>query len=128
MSSYVVDSWAWLEYLDGTPTGARVRDVVEKDREIFTTAASLAEVVSVAKRRGKDHGEAATRVLSLSKFVSPDSQDAMEAGGLHAATKEKSRNFSLADAFALQLARKKSARVLTGDPDFKGIKEAELIG
>jgi len=53
MSSYVVDSWAWREYLDGTPKGTRVRDVVEKDREIFTTAASLAEVVSVAKRRGK---------------------------------------------------------------------------
>jgi predicted nucleic acid-binding protein len=40
----------------------------------------------------------------------------------------QSPNFGLADSFVLQLARKVGAKVLTGDSDFKGLREAEYIG
>lgn len=128
MTSYVVDSWAWIEYLDGTPKGTRVKEVVEGDADVFVHAVSMAEIASKARRRGKDPKAAAERVSSLSRFVSPALADSVEAGGLHAERREKAPNFSLADAFVLQTARKLGARVLTGDPDFRGLKEAEFIG
>jgi predicted nucleic acid-binding protein len=65
---------------------------------------------------------------SLSRFGAPSYEDALEAGDLHARTRKTSPSFGLADSFVLQLARKVGARVLTGDPDFRGIKEADLIG
>ena len=33
----------------------------------------------------------------------------------------------MTDSFVLQLARKVGARILTGDPDFVGMKETVLI-
>jgi predicted nucleic acid-binding protein len=51
----------------------------------------------------------------------------VEAGEIHAIEKKLSPNFSLPDSFVLQLARKLGAKVLTGDPDFRKVKEAELI-
>ena len=50
----------------------------------------------------------------------------MEAGLLHARVRKGSPNFSLGDAFVLQLARKPRGKVMTGDPDFRGIREAEF--
>jgi predicted nucleic acid-binding protein len=126
-SRFVVDSWAWVEYLDGTPKGARIRDVIEEDAELFTHAVTLAEVVSKAKRRGKDPMAASERISSLSRFEAPSLADSTEAGIVHAETKEKRTNFSLADAFVLQSARRLKARVLTGDPHFRGLREARLV-
>jgi predicted nucleic acid-binding protein len=128
MSSYVVDSWAWLEYLDGTEKGSRIRPIIEGQAKLFTHASSVEEIVSKARRRGKDPKAAAERVLTFSRFISPTVSDAVEAGLVHAETRKVSPNFSLGDAFVLQLARKLGCKVLTGDPDFRKVKEAELIG
>ena len=54
--------------------------------------------------------------------------DAPKVGALRADMRKKSPNFSLADAFTLHLATKSSRRVAPGDPDFKGLREAEFIG
>ncbi len=50
-----------------------------------------------------------------------------EAGKLHADLKKDRKNISLADAFVLLTAKKLNARVVTGDPDFKGLREVILI-
>lgn len=128
MTSYVVDSWAWIEYLEGSSKGARVRDIVEGGSDTLTHVVSIAEIVSRVERVGKDSQAAAARVASLSKLIAPSMADAVEAGALHAEMRKRRSNFSLADAFVLQAARSKAARVLTGDPDFKGINEAEVVG
>ncbi len=42
--------------------------------------------------------------------------------------KRERTNFSLGDAFVLQMARKEGVKVLTGDRDFEGLKDAVMIG
>jgi predicted nucleic acid-binding protein len=37
------------------------------------------------------------------------------------------KDFGLADAYVLATARKLKSKILTGDPHFKGMKEAVLI-
>lgn len=125
-SRYVVDSWAWVEYLDGTQAGNEVRSKLEKSK-IFTNSVTIAEVISRAARRGKDPNVALEAILSYSDIVEVDETLAKEVGLTHAEIKKSRSNFSLADAFALQTARRYRARVLTGDPDFKGLKEATMI-
>jgi predicted nucleic acid-binding protein len=94
--------------------------------ESFTSAITLAEVVSTSARRGRPVDDKTAVIRSQSKVVVPSSDDAIGAGLLHAEMK-KASNFSPADAFVLQLARKVGARVVTGDPDFRGVKEPEFI-
>ena len=122
----VLDSWAWLELFSGSEKGRQVDQELARS-EPFTSVITLAEVVSVSLRRKRPVEGKVAAIGSQSRVVSPSPEDAMEAGRLHAEAKRKAPNFSLADAFALQLARKVGAKVLTGDPDFKGLKEAKQI-
>ena len=123
-SKLVVDSWAWLELFAGSARGKRVQAEMEASSQSFTSTVSLAEVTSVIARRGMPVDQATSTIRSNSKILPPDQDDAIEAGKLHAELKSRIPNFSLADAFVLQLARKVDAKVLTGDLDFKGLREA----
>ncbi|MDG7007170.1 MAG: PIN domain-containing protein [Nitrososphaerota archaeon] len=127
MSKRVVDAWAWLEYLKGSAPGKKAAAAIEGGGEVYTCPVSIAEVASRLKRAEKDYQTATARVISLSRVTPCGAADAALAGALHAEVKARSPNFSLADAFVLSAARSLGAKVLTGDPDFKGIKEAELV-
>ena len=127
MTSLVVDSWAWVEYFDGSRLGQRVGERVSADIELWTSVVSLTELVSKYRRKRIPEEKAIEAIRSLSRLGVPNGDDAIEAGRLHAEVRSKSPNFGLADAYVLQLARKLEAKVLTGDPDFRGIKEAEFL-
>jgi predicted nucleic acid-binding protein len=125
-SRTVIDSWAWVEYFAGSEAGKTVERVIQRS-EVWTSSVSLAEVVSKYRRAKLDEGPAVASLLSISRIFAPDEEDAEDAGRIHAQTKLTRPNFSLGDSFVLQLARKLGCRLLTGDPDFRGIEEADLL-
>jgi predicted nucleic acid-binding protein len=128
MTKLVVDSWAWMEYFEGSPVGGRVRDkIIDERNEVFTHVVSIAQIVSKVRRRGKDVDTAWKAITTISKITKLDEIDSKEAGLLHAKIKSKNPNFGLADAFVLSAARKLKAKVLTGDPDFKGMDDAIFV-
>lgn len=127
MTSLVVDSWAWIEYLDGSARGRKAEKSMQTASELWTSVVSVAEVVSKYRRAGRDEDDAVRALTTLSKLGTPSLGDAREAGVIHSELKARIPNFSFADSFVLQLARKVGAKVLTGDPDFRGLKEAELV-
>ena len=127
MNKLVVDSWAWVEYLRGSEAGRKIRERISQGDEMWTSVVSLTEIVSKYRREGLSEQTAVEAIGSLSKLGVPDRGDAVEAGRIHADVKSKSPNFGLADSFVLQLARKVGAKVLTGDPDFDRLEDAELV-
>ena len=128
MSRYFVDSWAWIEYLEGSVQGEKVRRrMSDETNEIFTHVVSVAEIVSKVKRKGKDAESAWGAISTNSKVWIVDEMGSKDAALLHAAMKSDRRSFGLADAFVLSAALKLGARVLTGDPDFKGLKDVEML-
>jgi predicted nucleic acid-binding protein len=128
MTKYIVDSYAWIEYLAGTKSGLVAKKIIEiKDNVILTTSIVLAEVVSKVKREGLDAERAYQIISSLSKVLAIGTTNAKNAGILHAEIRRKIKNFGLADAFTLAVAQEQKARVLTGDAHFRNFKEAVMI-
>jgi predicted nucleic acid-binding protein len=127
MSKYVIDAYAWIEYLDGSEAGNKVRVLLEKADEICTCAMTIAEVVSKVARKGKDVQVAYDVVLSNSQIVNVDEELSLQAGLLHFEMRKTLKDFGLADAYVLATARKQKSKVLTGDAHFKNVKEAVLI-
>lgn len=123
---YVMDAYAWIEYLRGSEAGRKVKAVLEKG-EVHTCAITVAEVVSKVAREGRDFEAAYDILVSNSQMVDVDEELSREAGTLHFEMGKKKADFGLADAYALAIARKLNCRILTGDPHFRGIKEATLI-
>ena len=125
---YVIDAYAWIEYLIGSKAGEKVKSVLEEENnEVYTCAVTVAEVVSKTAREGRNFETAYDVLTSNSQVVNVDEELSKEAGALHAEMRKTKRDFGLADAYVLAIARRTNSKVLTGDAHFKGIKEAILI-
>ena len=128
MSSYVVDAYAWVEYLSGSEIGSRVNDILANEtNEVYTCAVTIAEVISKVCREGRDAKIAYDILLSNSQVVNVDEELSKMAGLVHAEMRNKEKDFGLADAYVLATAKKLKSKVITGDLHFKDVKEAILI-
>jgi predicted nucleic acid-binding protein len=128
MSKYVIDAYAWIEYLRGSRAGEKVRAVFEEENgQIYTCAVTIAEVVSKTAREGQDVEVAYRILLNNSQVVNVDEEVSRKAGLLHAEIRRVERDFGLADAYVLATARRLRSKVLTGDLHFRSVKEAVLI-
>ena len=122
----VIDSYAWIEYLEGTALGLKVKEFME-DNELYTISLTISEVVSRIKRKQMNADMAYSAIISNSSIVQIDSQLAKDAGLFHAEIRSKIKDFGLVDSLILCLAKKINAKVLTGDEHFRGMKEAILL-
>lgn len=88
----------------------------------------IAELTSRTQRENKDVNTAFNAVTALSKMIDISDPDfSKEVGILHSELKQKIKGFGLANAFNLACARKVGAKLLTGDPHFRNMKEAVMI-
>ena len=128
MNKFVIDAHAWIEYFNGTESGEKVKEIIENSKNrIYTNVITIAELSSSFSRKNNDFEEAKKIIASLSLFYLIDKDFAEESGKLHATLKKERKNIGLADIFVLLTARKLNAKVITGDEDFKGLKEVILI-
>ncbi|MBI2579602.1 MAG: PIN domain-containing protein [Candidatus Aenigmarchaeota archaeon] len=125
---YILDSYAWIEFFKGETQGEKIKALVDEPKnQIYTNAVNIAEIMSITLREKRDTAKAMESIISNSKIIRVDGEFAKEAGELHAEMKSNNRNFSYGDAFALLTARKLDAKIVTGDPDFRGIKNVIMI-
>jgi predicted nucleic acid-binding protein len=128
LNNYVVDAWAWIEYLVGSKYGAKLKEILEDDEsELFTCAVTLAEVISKVVRERQDVEQAYTLLMGNSQIMNVNEELSKQAGLLHAEMRRTEKDFGLADAYVLATARKLKSKVLTGDVHFKNVKDAVLI-
>lgn len=124
---YLIDSYAWIEYLDGSLLGENVKKILEGNNEIISLSITISEVIGRIKRKKGDSETAYTAITTLSKIVGITPEIAKEGGELHAKIREKIKDFGLVDALILTLSRSLNAKILTADKHFKGFKEAILL-
>lgn len=123
----IIDSFVWIEYLNGSIAGEKVKKYLLENNDIYILDIIIAEVVSKVKRENSNVDIAYKALISNSKIIPISPEIAKESGLLHAEIKEKIKNFGLVDAFILLTARKFNAKILTGDKHFENFKEAILI-
>jgi predicted nucleic acid-binding protein len=119
------DTWAWWEYLHGTPSGNSLRQsYLEGSRfRIHTSAITLAEL---SARLHADNAVeriawACGAVRRMSHVWDVTADIAQEAGPSRAALRKSSSAASIADALILVTARKAGARIVSADRAFKDL-------
>jgi predicted nucleic acid-binding protein len=128
LNKYIVDAWAWIEYFRGTEYGAKLNDLFEDPaNDIYTCAITVAEITSKTAREDRDVEAAYDLLMSNSQIIKLDEQISKQAGLLHCKMRQTSKDFGIADAFILAAANKLEAKIITGDPHFKGLKNAVML-
>ena len=127
-SKYIVDAWAWIEYFRGSESGAKLNEILENPAtEVYACAITIAEVISKTARDGKDVEAAYNMLLSNAQIMKMDEQISKQAGLLHHKMRLTRKDFGIADAYILATANILKAKIITGDPHFKGLENAIMI-
>ena len=128
MTKYIIDSYAWIEYLEGSEKGGKVESIIsDGSNEIYSHILTVSEVIGKTKRRDMNIESAFSAVTLFSKLIAIDVDSARNAGLFHAEMRKTAKDFGLADAFILISARRMNAKFVTGDPHFKSFKETIMI-
>ena len=128
MAKYIIDAYAWIEYLDGSTEGEKVKEILEESKnEAYTCAVTAAEVASKVKRSNMNVEVALNAIKMLSQIVDVDFIMAKNAGETHAKMRKKIKDFGLGDCFVLECRNKIGGEIITGDPHFRDMDSVVFI-
>ncbi|MBU1252340.1 MAG: PIN domain-containing protein [Nanoarchaeota archaeon] len=113
----VFDTYAWIEFFEGTKKGRIIEEHLEKD-EILTPAIVLLELSYKADKEKWNFKEFLTFIKMNSDIVSFNDEFALSFGEFYNKMKKKIRDISFADVIILHTAKMHGAKVLTGDRHF----------
>ncbi len=124
----VVDAYAWIEYFRGSRKGEKVKAYIEGGRTA-TPVIVIAELADKYVREGLGAWKTdLDYILSNSTIAELSVEIASKAGHTKNAMRKEQAGFGIADAIILETARAFKTKVLTGDPHFRGLKEAIFLG
>lgn len=132
-TSFVIDTYAWVEYLLGSKVGARAKKYIEGGRAL-TASIVLAELrkwyireIEARRRHEREMHEHFAFIESSVQIVSLDAPLALKAGETDFLMKKRIRDWPLADSVIYATAKSRAAQVVSGDPHFKGLEDVIFI-
>lgn len=122
----LIDSWAWVEFFAGSKTGELVRTyVMDENQEIIISSINLAEIYRIALDRFDEKtAEKRRRAMITRCYLIPLDEEIAVMGTRF----RLERDWELGDALIYATAIREGARVLTGDPHFKGLNDVIFLG
>ncbi len=124
----LIDSYAWIEYLNATPKGKIARKSIDnEENELLTLDVCLAEIKFWALQQDFDFAKILQMIKSSSTIMETSSSDWLDAADVKFEKRKVHRNFGFVDALLLVYQQKLGAFILTGDSHFKGNKNIEFL-
>ena len=120
----LIDSWGWIEYWKGGKLSEKVASYIDGEEEMVVSAINLAEVYLWVSRT-YDETIAGGKVATVEKrcHVIPVERDT----ALEAAKIKGKEKLGFADGLILATARQVGGKVVTGDPDMKGLRDVVFL-
>jgi len=122
----VLDSFAWIEYFNGTTAGEKVQSFLEAGR-VLTPAIVVAELSEKHKRLNREFGPKYDFVKARTSVVPLEEELARVAGELNFERKKRVKGWGMADSIVLATARQSKSMIVTGDPHFKDLTEETVL-
>jgi len=118
--SFIVDSYAWIEYFNATKKGEKVKKIIEDEKnELYTLDVCLAEIKFWALSQGIDFERLYQIIRANSTILECWSNDWLSAAEIKFEKRKKHRDFGLVDAIIIVKNQQLEAKIVTGDKHFK---------
>lgn len=123
--AFVLDSWAIIAYFEDEPAGRKIADLIasahEGDIPILMSVVNVGEVWHITAR--EISAEDADTMIKELHDLRIQFEDADWGLTLEAARFKSQHKMSYADCYAAGLAKRKEAKLITGDPEFKRVED-----
>ncbi len=125
---YLIDTYAWVEYFIGSDKGKKVKKILEdENNKILTPECCLAEIKGWCIRENQDFEELYSIVRKISDIQCILTQDWLEAASISSELRKTKKDFGMIDALILAQRKRFGCKVVSGDPHFKGTRDAIFI-
>ena len=119
MTKFLLDTWAWIEYFEGSEIGRKVDEKIRSEDEIYTSIVTLAELSDNFHRKdvitGYSWEEIREFVETKTEILPVTPENSSKAGKTKAEERKEMKDFGLMDAIILETARRKEAKLISGD-------------
>ena len=120
---YILDTYAWVEYLIGSQKGEKVKKLFsDKDNSFLTVECCLAELRGWSLRNDVDFDYIIELTECNSKIVEVDREDWINAARIKWDMMKRVKKFGLMDSLLLAKQKNTDAIIVTGDKDFRKLK------
>jgi len=116
---FTLDTYAWIEYLEGSNEGEKVREILEEgEQEIFTPSIVLAELSDaiIKGKVGINWNDLLKLIKIKTNIIFINEDIAKNAGIIKAELRKKHSGVGLIDCIILSISRAKKSVLITGDP------------
>ena len=121
----LLDSWCWVEYLDGTEVGKKIENYLEVEETPFISVINLAEVYKHYLSTHKENEADGFVSFMMSRcFIIPVEPNM----ALNAAKINSQKKWGLGDSLIYASAKAHNLQLVSGDPHFKKEKEVVYLG
>ena len=123
---YVVDTFAWIEYFNGSEQGKKAKDYIEGE-EIATPSIVIAEFTDKYQREKLNPAERLGFIKNKSMILDLNDEIAEIAGRLNSERRKEAKGWGLVDSIVLATARAQNSKVVTGDDHFRDLDDVVMI-
>ena len=121
------DAWTWIEYFEDGASAKEIEAVLKNSSKVYTPESTISEILTYTIRTKTKFDELFTIIHSNSDIVSVNLNNWLDAAELKFYWRKKRQGFGLMDALLLAKAKELDAKIVTGDPHFKGIKNVMFL-
>jgi len=122
----ILDSFAWIEFFNGTEKGKKVEEKLTETM-CYTSLIALAEISEFCARSNKDFNKFFEKIISVSTILPIDQEISILAGSVNFHRKKKVRDWGMMDSILLSTALIFNLKILTGDKHFEDLPNVEMI-
>ncbi len=125
---YLLDTHAWIEYVDGSQKGQTVQALFESaDNSFATVEPCLAEIRYWCARKNRDFGAFLAVIRTNSSILPMSAEEWIESGEEKFEQRKKTKDIGLIDCALLVKQRKTGAKIVSGDPHFEKMKNIVFL-
>lgn len=122
----LLDSFAWIEFFNGTEKGKKVEERLIGNM-CYTSLITLAEISEFCLRSNKYFDKFLEKIISFSTILPINQEISILAGNLNFHQKKKVRNWGMMDSILLSTSLIYNLKILTGDKHFSDLNNVEMI-
>ncbi len=122
----VFDTYAWVEYFNGTSKGNLVKRYLERE-EILTPIIVLLELSYKADKECWNFDNHLKFIKANSEIVGMNEEFVLLFGKFYNRIKKKVKKIGITDIIIIHTANVNNAKILTGDPHFKEMNNVIML-
>ncbi len=122
----LLDTSAWIEYLNSTESGNKVKGLLYQNTGIYTCQLTIAEISVWCYKNNKNPGQYLEKIKKLSSMLEMSEDILVASGRIYCEERGKGK-LSLIDSIIYTTARFHGLVLWTKDGDFKELPDVEML-